>query len=542
MKKRLSLFLTFLAGLSLAAHASTPPLRGDVGRDALDPFILSQYQSTGDGAGSAQAMFNALDASCRLREGLSKSYLKDQLVYYEPYSFHASLLVQRPDGSTMQDFWNAGESRLTGTSYITREWLDNKTFREETTYHDEGFVWIVGALLSHIKDEEISVGTAGIQIWYTPLQVHIKGVETVSPVFEGGVGAMEMLLTDIKDRWGIDGYTFKRTSMNPEIFTLENDQVTTDGEGKALIRLRGVKAGKARLRIYLYLAQPENNCYVQVEEYLDVEVLEPEKWSYDISVHDAFTMPAQDYSLRGRFEVISTLGEDNMPRYKMLNVSKADKSDGGSFDAHGDFVTETDKGDGFALGFDLGGMLVRAKETQNTIVPRMMGEIPTQILQFLAGGEAPTTDSPNPITMIMALLEEGSWSYKTDRETLGIVEGVSRSEPAVQVEEEAPAKGKKEKKKGALRELRDAFKALNDLSDQLAQSAASRPSAAEAVEASRKRQIAYVREHHCLVVPDLTQMMHSQLGNMIQEAQKYEQSGMSWQEVHGTLTLHREDH
>ena len=203
------LLASHAASLSLCAQETTPPLRGEVGRDDFFPHIEALIQPDTEPAGTARALFNALDARANLREGLRKHPLDGQLVYFAPYAFRVDIMAHRSDGSEPQDIYAAGESRHTGSTIRVRESKNATDFVEKTEFNNEGFFWTASAVTSHDKDENSEKGSAGIEVWYSPLQVHVKSVEETAPVYEGGVGAVEMLLTDTGDRWCIDGYTFK---------------------------------------------------------------------------------------------------------------------------------------------------------------------------------------------------------------------------------------------------------------------------------------------------------------------------------------------
>ena len=574
------LFLTLtLAAVCLSAAAqSTPPLRGDFSATELGPFIEALWSGSGDGAGTARQMFDALDSRAKLREGLVKKDLKGQTVYWEHYAVHASIMAHRPDSTEVQDIFTEGSARHTGYSYTTRESKDATHYTERTDFMDEGFVSIWAGTQSfdssHTKagkhSEKQNSGSAGLEVWYTPLKVHIKSSELYFPVYEGCTGALDFYLSDIQDRWNIDGYTFKVTSMNTGVFTVEEPEVTTDTEGKARIRLHGVTKGKGRLRVYLYLAQPENNCYVQVEEYFDVEVLEAEKWSYTLAVHDQFTLPAHDYNMHGGFSVAGSLDDEDQPQWVMLEVQPVTRSGGGTFHAQGEFLTPSVKEDGVVLGFDIQGIYNR---TEGAVSANLGTALEGLAYAFSDGQmELQTTDSKNVVTAMLTLLEEGSWSYHFNIALMEQFAGASapgttyesleaagkeieakqmaQQQAQAQAQEEAKADGKKPKKKSALRELREGLKALRELenfeipdiefdaSKLTGGSAAYTPQQAEA----KAAQMAYIKEHGCLVIPDVTQLLLPHFGNWVKEAEKSGPGGdISWKEIRGTLTMHKEN-
>jgi hypothetical protein len=278
---------------------------------------------------------------------------------------------------------------------------------------------------------------------------------------------------------------------------------------------------------------------VEVEEYFDIEVKEPEKWKYTLNIHDQFTLPAHDYSLTGDFTFISTLGDDDLPHYKMLELSKVNKSDGGAFDVMGDFITETSREDGVSLGFDVNGILGRANQSVDAHIDLAV----EGMAYFLSGGMTGMgkTDSKNPVTGFLAILEEGTWSAKLNIYDIDKLSGGAPApEMSKPVEEEAPAKEKK-KKKSALRELRDAMKELKRLENQPPQPQEHHEITEEQKAAAKAAQIAFIKEHHCLVIPDLTQMLLPKLGNDYEEFKKSGYGGdISWKEVRWTLTMKQE--
>ena len=568
MKKLL--FTVALAALGLfatspsASAQGTPPLRGDFSASELSPFIEALWSGTGDGAGAARQMFDAMDSRAKLRGGLVKKNLKGQMVYWEHYALSSFISVHRADSTEAQDVYSEGAARHTGYTYKTRESKDATHYTERTDFMDEGFVSIWDGFQSFdsshkkaSKDKSMS-GEAAVEVWYTPLKVHIKSAETAVPVYKDCTGAVDITLTDTQDRWVIDGYTLKVTSMNTGIFTLEAEEVTTGADGKARIRIHGVEKGKGRLRVYMYLAQPENNCYVEVEDYFDVEVLEPEKWTYDIAVHDEFTLPAHDYTMHGSFSVVASLGEDDLPHWQMLDVVPVTRSGGGTFPTLGSFLTETVREDGFALGFDVVAIIGRA----NSSLGAHVGAAAEGLIWGLTG-QAETNSSKNVITTMLASLEEGSWSYHFDLKKLEQITGASApgndlqsldaaakekmAQEQAEQEEQSGGKSdsgkKKEKKTSALKELRNAMKELKnfempdiDLSQPYSQTLSPQQEAAKAT------QIAYIKEHHVIVVPDLTQMLLPKWGNQLKEVERSgENVDVSWKHISGSLTLHKEN-
>lgn len=569
MRKIFLAVLIAAFGILAANHSmsaqTTPPLRGDFSASELSPFIEALWSGTGDGAGAARQMFDAMDSRAKLRGGLVKKNLKGQMVYWEHYALSSFISVHRADSTEVQDSYSEGAARHTGSSYKTRESEDATHYTERTDFMDEGFVSIWDAFQSFdsshkkaSKDKSMS-GEAAVEVWYTPLKVHIKSAETAVPVYKDCTGAVDITLTDTQDRWVIDGYTLKVTSMNTGIFTVETEEVSTGADGKARIRIHGVEKGKGRLRVYLYLAQPENNCYVEVEDYFDVEVLEPEKWTYDIAVHDEFTLPAHDYTMHGSFSVVASLGEDDLPHWQMLDVVPVTRSGGGTFPTMGSFLTETAREDGFALGFDVMAIIGRA----NSSLGAHVGAAAEGLIWGLTG-QAETNSSKNVITTMLASLEEGSWSYHFDLKKLEQITGASapgndlqsldaaakEAMAQEQAEERSGEKSgsgksgkKKEKKTSALKELRNAMKELKnfempdiDLSQPYSQTLSPQQEAAKAT------QIAYIKEHHVIVVPDFTQMLLPKWGNQLKEVERSgENVDVSWKHISGSLTLHKEN-
>lgn len=556
----------FGAGAQESAPLGTPPLRGDFSASGLSPFIDELWHGTGSATGVARQIVDDIDSRANIRGGLMKNNLKGQTVYWEHYALSSSIRVHRADSTEAQDTYSEGAARHTGYTYTTRESKDATHYTERTDFMDEGYCCIWDGFESfdahHKKagkvDDKSNSGAASLHVWYTPLKVHVASAETAVPVYKDCTGAVDITLTDTQDRWVIDGYTLKVTSMNTDIFTLEAEEVTTGADGKARIRIHGVKEGKGRLRVYMYLAQPENNCYVELEDYFDVEVLEPEKWTYDVAVHDEFTLPAHDYTMHGSFSVVASLGEDDLPHWQMLDVVPVTRSGGGSFHTQGEFLTETVREDGFVLGFDVQGILDRTKGATGAI----LGTAAEEFAYFMSMGQTQlqTTDSKNVVTAMLALLEEGCWPYRFNIQMMEQFAGSSISGSDVYALEaagkeieskqlEQAESGKKPKKKGALAELREGLKALKELDgfEMPKKSAGTpltgRPAAYTPQQAETKAaQMAYIKEHGCLVFPDLTQLILPHAGNWMKEAEKSGPGGdVSWKHISGSLTLHKEN-
>ena len=61
-------------------------------------------------------------------------------------------------------------------------------------------------------------------------------------------------------------------------------------------------------------------------------------------------------------------------------------------------------------------------------------------------------------------------------------------------------------------------------------------------EAAKAAQIAYLKDHHVIVVPDLTQMLLPKWGNELKEVERSgENMDVSWKHISGSLTLHKEN-
>ena len=565
MRKIFLAVLIAAFGILAANHSmsaqTTPPLRGSVSATELTPYVEELWNGTGSAAGVARQIVDDIDSKANIRGGLMKNNLKGQTVYWEHYALSSSIRVHRADSTEAQDVYSEGAARHTGYTYTTRESKDATHYTERTDFMDEGYCCIWDGFESfdahHKKagkvDDKSNSGAASLHVWYTPLKVHVASAETAVPVYKGCTGAVDITLTDTQDRWVIDGYTLKVTSMNTGIFTVEAEEVITGANGKARIRVHGVKEGKGRLRVYMYLAQPENNCYVELEDYFDVEVLEPEKWTYDIAVHDEFTLPAHDYTMHGSFSVVASLGEDDLPHWQMLDVVPVTRSGGGTFPTMGQFLTETVREDGFALGFDVMAIIGRAGSSLGAHV----GAAAEGLIWGLTG-QAETNSSKNVITTMLASLEEGSWSYYFDLKKLEQITGASapgndlqavdaaakEAMSQEQAEERSGGKsgsGKKEKKTSTLKELRNAMKELKnfEMPEMDLDLSAQAPSPRQ--EAAKATQIAYLKDHHVIVVPDLTQMLLPKWGNQLKEVERSgENVDVSWKHISGSLTMHKE--
>ena len=524
--KRILAFLV-LAALSATvtaqAQTSNPPLVKDVPATALEPYIY-KLKETGNEAGAAKAMVDAIDASHNLRNGACRSNLAGQSVYYEQYNIHGSLLAQ-VDSVQLQSIWEEGQARKTGYAFTSREWTGKNTYVENIEYMDEGFFRTASALVSLQKQDgdkaKQKVGSAMLQVFYTPMQVHFKKLEQLSEVREGGTCEAELLLTDVKNLYAMDGYTIEVSSSNTGILIASPAQVTTGSDGTAKIKLRGVKQGTATLKVLIDLHQDETNSSVHAEREIDIEVKEAERWEYTIKVKDEFFIqPAQQYTLTGTFTVKSFEDEAGITHYTLEDVSPASKSDAGTFEATGMFFRDTDRDSGVAIMFDMMGIIARAEESKATMGAKI-GQVLADTFMSMATGEkiGETVNSRNPITCAEFLLEEGSWSYYADMNTIMAIgmsaQGMSDEEiqkALAQSPEERNSSKSKNKKLNP-----DDFKVDP--------------------EASRQANISYIKKHNCLIIPDTTQGTLFQMGNIWKEADKYMSTGKSSDSISGTFIL-----
>ena len=490
MKKLILLFAAILP-LSVCAQTTPPPVR-EVSLSDLTPFIHRLAEGA-DEAGAARDMVSALDASKMLRLGTRRNVLDGQNVYYEQYSIVADIAASR-DGKSLQSVWSEGKARKTGEAYVSRTWTGKDSFTESIEFADEGFFRIYGATVSLQSadgaEEKDRAGSANLQIAYTPMQVHFKELKQLSEVREGSSGEVELLLTDTQDLYVLDGYTVSVSSSDTGVLTVAPEKVTTGADGRAKITVCGVKKGTATVKVLISLHEDKSNSHVYAEREVEVEVLGPERWEYTLHVRDASSEPAHEYTLRGSFSVVSSTGEDGLLHYQIVDASDADRSDGGSLPVKGDFIDGLDRSNGAALAFDPEGTIAMA---QSTPLKTMKGAMKLigQGLKYAMTGQAETTESGNVLTAFMFLLEEGTWSFQT---TMTELESIGRGAQA---------------------------------------------SSQEGTPDARQAQISYLKAHHCIAIPDLTQMLHVQFGNMVKDAKKYERQGESAFNVSGSITLHQ---
>ena len=489
--KKLILFFAAILPLSVCAQTTPPPVR-EVSLSDLTPFIHRLAEGA-DEAGAARDMVSALDASKMLRLGTRRNVLDGQNVYYEQYSIVADIAASR-DGKSLQSVWSEGKARKTGEAYVSRTWTGKDSFTESIEFADEGFFRIYGATVSLQSadgaEEKDRSGSANLQIAYTPMQVHFKELNQLTEVREGSSGEVELLLTDAQDLYVLDGYTVSVSSSDTGVLTVAPEKVTTGADGRAKITVFGVKEGTATVKVLISLHEDRSNSHVYAEREIEIEVKGPERWEYTLHVRDASFEPAHEYTLRGSFSVVSSTGEDGLLHYQLVDVSDADKSDGGKLPVKGDFIDGLDRNNGVAFAFDPEGTIEMA---QSSPLKTMKGAMKLlgQGLKYAMTGQAETTDSKNVLTAFMFLLEEGSWPFRI---TMSQIESLGRN-----IEGSSQA----------------------------------------GMQDARQSQISYLKTHHCLAIPDLTQMLHMQFGNVVKDGKKYESQGESAFNISGSITLHQ---
>jgi len=181
--------------------------------------------------------------------------------------------------------------------------------------------------------------------------------------------------------------------------------------------------------------------------------------------------------------------------FSLAELSDVSKSDGGSFSVKGLFYNELDLNDGFCLVFNVEGTTAIAKEAQASVGEMIVGLIADVMKSSITGQEVgETTNSQNPITTVMALLEEGSWPFKVNKDVIMQISGVDPYAGSVEINEDTQ-------------------------------------------QATKAIQIAYIKEHHCLAMPDVTQLLLFQTGNLWKEIAKSDGEDIFVGSLTGTITL-----
>jgi len=426
----------------------------------MAPYLKAYIESQ---MSKAQTMLDGIDAAKNLRNGTIRSTLDGQEVYYEPYSLSAIIMAKRPDGSEPQSLYSEGEERRTGKEYTVKEGIGDQPFVIKTEKANEGIWWGVeasykyessdtrtettgatadataagatttaaGATTTSKERQEIALGA--ISAWYSPLKVHVKALTESAPVYEGGTGTATLFLTDIQDRYCLDGYTLSAESADPGIFTVESPTVTTGMDGKATIRLHGVKEGKAELTVKIHLSEADSGSYVDAEKTVEIEVKPAEEWTYSFQIHDAYMEPADDYTLSGSFKVIRTVEADSLVHTKMVDLSEAVKSNAGSYPVDGGFMDETNTGKGIALAFNMKQLETDAKEAKKQakkLEKELRKDIMRYIRSMLFGGVETFTyqSSTDPICCAIIPFVEGTHTFELTADKIAELSGIEMPE------------------------------------------------------------------------------------------------------------------
>ncbi len=479
-----------LFSFSVSAQVKRPPQRGDVSYSDMEPYLKAYLDSQ---LSKAQTMLDALDAEKNIRLGTRKYELDGQEVYYEPYSVSAHIMAKKKDGSEPQSLYYEGEERRTGKEYTVKEGVGDQPFVIKTEKTPEGRYWSVEASWSKQTSDISKDGTTqefqeivfgDISAWYTPLKVHVKNMQVLAPVYVGGSGAVELLLTDIQDRYVLDQYTLQAESENPEIFTVSSPTVTTGANGKANVKITGVKEGKGKLTVKIHLSDPDTGSYVDAESTIEVEVQPAEEWQYTLQVHDAFIEPADDYTLTGTFKVVKSYDEaDSLVHSKMVDFSQAVKSNAGSYPAEGGFRDEVHPELGFGIGFNKEQVIedaALAKKQQKEREKKLRKDA-MRFVKNMLFGTSETYDvavSLNPVSLVMATFSEGTRSFELSADTILELAGVDMNNP-------------------------ESVQRSEGMSD------------AEMQERINKNMQDKLNSDHCFVLPELKKIAFMELGNLL---------------------------
>lgn len=132
------------------------------------------------------------------------------------------------------------------------------------------------------------------------MEVDFLGEQTDDlPPDENGI--FTVMATDKQQRFAMDGYELTLSSTDEEIFTVLTPTVMTGGNGKAAVKLHGVKPGKAQLKVSINYHSELYNMDLKAERLFDVRV-GPRTYEYIIDVTDDLKARIE-YTLSGQFSV-----------------------------------------------------------------------------------------------------------------------------------------------------------------------------------------------------------------------------------------------
>jgi len=497
IKRFAILAAALLAAAGLYAQETLPPVRGEVSYDTMEPYLQAYFDAT---LPNAKAMLDGIDAEKNLRKGTQRFLLDGQEVYYEAYSLSASLMAKRLDGSEPQSLYSEGPERRTGREYKVKEGIGDQPFVVRTERAHEGIWWGVDASYKYESSdtktttteegtvtetkEQQKVAVSLITAWYSPMKVHFKELKEIAPVYEGGTGAAELLLTDLQDRYCLDDYIIDVESSNPEIFTLPVSQVITGKNGRTDILIKGVKEGKAKLTAKIHLSDPDTGSYVDAEKTIEIEVKPAEEWKYSFNVHDAYMEPADDYVLTGSFKVIQTMGADSLVHYQMKEISDATKSNAGSYPVDGGFMDELNPEKGLVFGFNLQQSVADAKlaeKNQKAWEKEFRRDI-MRLMKCVMFGKVETftyQSSTDPISVAIVPFSEGTHTFEFSAATISEMSGIE-----IPMDGSTPAPMPQKSEEEMRQQMMENMQAKMD-------------------------------GKHCLVLPEFKKMLFVQVGNML---------------------------
>lgn len=151
-----------------------------------------------------------------------------------------------------------------------------------------------------ITNEEQYLLTSLIDIDYRPADLDFLGEQT-DPLAPRETGTYTVLCTDLMHSFAMDGYELTFESTNKNIFTVETPTVVTGGDGKAAVTLRGVRDGKAQLKVSVHYHSEPLEMSLDAEKLLDVQV-GAETYEYMVDVSENLQGKI-DYTVSGRFSV-----------------------------------------------------------------------------------------------------------------------------------------------------------------------------------------------------------------------------------------------
>lgn len=295
MKKILMVVLACLA-ISLAYADELPNLPNPPQSDGLsqrdvsvfiDKYLLKDkaWKKVKDESGARALARKFREEHMVLQRHLDKLYVQRDFAGHTVYGKPAKLCASAS--------WRLGD--VEGQAIDAARADGGEIGLEQYPFYDDA-----QEVSRQIKDKDQWALSAIVSVEYDVAGLDFLG-EQADDIYPDQTGSFTVMATDELRLYAMDGYTLDIESMNEDVFKVLTPTVETGKNGKAEVKLRGIKPGKAQMKVSVNYHSEYYKRDLREERLFDIHV-GARTYEYMVDVTDDLKGRIQ-YTLSGRFSV-----------------------------------------------------------------------------------------------------------------------------------------------------------------------------------------------------------------------------------------------